>query len=144
MSIILYGITTWSIKKNAKRKYRRMLCCLEEILEVTPYKTVSVRLHASHLTNHSSKMNTTCWVLPKKLEGTHQHFIFLKTSSRTSQCWATSKDLQMDHSDGCLDRQTDRQREGVRCLRAVRVTWWWWDIYKCFLIFSFESFSHQR
>ena len=34
--------------------------CLEHILEVTLDKTVAVRPHTSHLTNHSSKTNKIC------------------------------------------------------------------------------------
>ena len=43
----------WKLRKNA-------MCCFEQILKATPYKTKSVRPLTFYLTN---KTNKTCWTL---------------------------------------------------------------------------------
>ena len=52
--------TRWELHKNAA-------CCLEQILETVPHKTVAVWTPTSHLANHSSKTNQTCGALLEKL-----------------------------------------------------------------------------
>ena len=51
----------WSLRKAVSYlKYILEAAPHENILEATPYKTVTVRLRASYLTNHPSKTNKAC------------------------------------------------------------------------------------
>ena len=50
----------WELQKNA-------ICYFEQILQTTLYKTVAVPPLSSHLTNHPSKTNKTCWRSKVKL-----------------------------------------------------------------------------
>ena len=64
MSVLLYGCTIKKLDKNALRSY-------EQILGAAPIKTPVVRPHTSHLINHLSKTNKTCWAWLEKQERTH-------------------------------------------------------------------------
>ena len=55
----------WELYKNAT-------CCFEQILEARLHKTAAVRLLTSHLKNHPSNTNQTCWTLLKKQKQTHK------------------------------------------------------------------------
>ena len=49
----------WELHKIA-------VCCLEQVLEVTAHKITAVWPPATHLKNHSNKMNKTCRALLEK------------------------------------------------------------------------------
>ena len=46
--------------------HKNNMYCFEQIPEATLHKTAPVWPPNSHLTNHSSKMNKTCWTLREK------------------------------------------------------------------------------
>ena len=59
VSILLYGCTTWTLKKTAGEEARRQLhknaaSNLEQVLAATPHKTPTVRPPASYHENYSS------------------------------------------------------------------------------------------
>ena len=77
VSILLYGCTTWTLKKHMEKKldgnYTRMLrISLNKSWKQHPHETTAVRLLASHLTNHPSKTNKTCRKLLEKQGRTHK------------------------------------------------------------------------
>ena len=43
-------------------------CCMhfQQILEAAPHKRAAIQTLSSHLTDHLSKMNKTCWALLEK------------------------------------------------------------------------------
>ena len=58
-SILLYGCTTWTLKKTAGEEARRQLhknaaSNLEQVLAATPHQTPTVRPPASYHENYSS------------------------------------------------------------------------------------------
>ena len=73
MSMLLYGCTTWTLKKHIGEKLHKnaMIYC-EQILERTNNEKTAVRPLSSHITNHPSKTNKTCGTLPEKQRRTHK------------------------------------------------------------------------
>ena len=67
MSILLSGCTTCTLKKCLEKK-----CCLEQLLEASPFKTTVIWPLTSHLTNNPSKMSKTCCALSEKQRQTHK------------------------------------------------------------------------
>ena len=68
MSVLLYGCTTWNLTKCLEKKlsgnYIRMLhVVLNKFWKQHSNKTGVVWPLTSHLANHQSKTNKTCWVL---------------------------------------------------------------------------------
>ena len=48
--------------------HKKAVCCFEQILEVTPHKTATVRPLTSHHTNNLCKTDKTCYTLLMKGE----------------------------------------------------------------------------
>ena len=76
-SILLYGCTTWTLKKTAGEEARWQLhkntaSNLEQVLAATPHKTPTVRPPASYHENYSSLTNQTCRTLLEKQGRTHK------------------------------------------------------------------------
>ena len=72
--VLLYGRTTSEETFGEKGKYKlrkNTVCCFEQILEATHYKSATVRPLNSHLINHPSKIIKTRWALLEKQGRTH-------------------------------------------------------------------------
>ena len=74
----------WELYKNATSYF-------EQILEVTPHKTIAAQPLTSHLKNHPSKTNKTCGTLLEKQEQTDKRHSFMDPFTWTCQHWLTSK-----------------------------------------------------
>ena len=63
--VIVLGLNFGEITGEKARweLHKDVACCFEQILEAAAYKTAVVRPLTSHLTNHPSKMNKTCFAL---------------------------------------------------------------------------------
>ena len=108
--------------------------CLDQILAAAAavHQTAPVQQTVSHLTNHSSKMDKTCWALMMKQGQTHKRHPFMDSCTWKCQYLAdqqrlsyinsvqkqdlTQKTCQMDDLDGWWDN--------VRELSVVSVIWW--------------------
>ena len=71
VSILLYECTTLTLTQCIEKKAWRQLPqnpanCIEQILEATSHKTAAVWPPTSHLSNHPSPTNKTCWTLQEK------------------------------------------------------------------------------
>ena len=111
----------WELLKNAAR-------CLEQILEVALYQTVTVRPLTSHHTNHSSKASKMCRVLLGKQRRIQTRHSLMDIYMWTCQYWPTRKHLHqlyldtgcnledlpgaMDERDGCQKRERERESGG--------------------------------
>ena len=69
------------------------MCCFEQILEATPYKTADLQPLTSILTNHLSKINKICWARQVKQELTHKWRSLMESNTRTHQWRPTNKDV---------------------------------------------------
>ena len=73
--ILLNGCTTWILTKPREKAWwelhKNATCCLDRILEATPFKTAAVRPPVSHYTNHSSKTDKTRGTLYEKQGRSH-------------------------------------------------------------------------
>ena len=112
--------------KKAKWKwYKKVTCCFEQILEETAHKKAVIRPPTPHLTNHPSKTNKTYWAL---LVTNSKIMFSMYTYTWTCECWPTSKDTgwSVDISGAIDDRDRWWERERVKDLYTVSMTWWWW------------------
>ena len=119
MSILLYRCTTWTLTKHIEKQLllKNAVCCLEQIVETTPHKMVTVWPLISYLTNHSNKMNKMCRALLEKQRQTYKWCPLTDFCTWICQCWPTSKDLHHLCADtGCslealLGMDSERERE---------------------------------
>ena len=72
--------------------------CFEQIQEATSHKTASARPLSSHLTNHPSKMNKTCWPQLEKKRQTHKQCSSLDFYIWAHECWLTSRHMSTLYS----------------------------------------------
>ena len=71
VSVRLHGCTRWILTKRLKKKIKGIDAIMlygvwNRSWKKPLCKTATVRPLASHLTNHPSKMNRTCWALLEK------------------------------------------------------------------------------
>ena len=80
---VFRGEASCKLHKNA-------VCCLEQILETASCKIAAVWFPTSHLTNHPSKTDKSCWILLKK-----QTNPYLDSYTWAFEYWVTCKDLHL-------------------------------------------------
>ena len=102
-------------KMHRERAWREFhndtTCCLEQILEATPSKIVTVWPLTSHIIDHSNK---TCWTLLEKQERTHKWRSSMNSCISTGQCWQASKHISSVRIQNCsIEDQPDRWMVGM-------------------------------
>ena len=73
VSILLYGCTTWTLTKEARRQlHKNAASNIEQVLAATPHKAPTIRPPASHHENYPSQTKQTCRTLLEKQGRAHK------------------------------------------------------------------------
>ena len=125
VSALLYGCTSLTLTKCMEKKldvnYTKMLrAFLNKSGKQPPHKTAVVRTLTSHLANHPSETNKTCWVLLVKLgwiqkrRSSVDYYIWtyqckdVHTSALCGHCVRSREHAKIDERQGWLVRETQR------------------------------------
>ena len=134
VSELMYVCTIWNLPKRLEKlDGNSTKCCVLFSTNpgATALKTAAMQPLASHLTNHSSKMNKTCWPPLEQAWWVHKRCPLVDSYSWTQKCWLTSQDFQqLSAGLGCriehlpkalVDR--DGWQERVKGISTVSTSW---------------------
>ena len=98
VSILLYGCTTWTLTKRLEKKARRQLhknaeSNIEQVLEATPHKALTIRPPSSHHENYPSKTNLTYRTLLEKQGRAHKRCTPMDPHNWPSKSRTTSSNI---------------------------------------------------
>ena len=115
--------THW--EKARWEQHKNATCFFEQILEVTPHKTLAVQPITSHLANSPIKTNKICGALPEKEGRTHKRrspmdVLALLSVETLDVVWKTCRERSLIGTDG------ERENQGTPdCQRDLRMRTEW-------------------
>ena len=103
-------------RKKLDGNYTRILSfCFEKIVGATPRKTATIRLLISYLTNHTFKMNKTCWAQleNRKFSGGRLYMYTPMLANQQIRSWNFLRTLDAVKKT-CHVSMAERERERER------------------------------
>ena len=130
----IWNLTKW-LEKKLSGNHKDAVYYFEWVPEAASHKTAAVWPLTSHLTNHPSKTNRTCWALLEKQGRTHKWRSPVDSYTWTHWCWPISQTNihtsalcghWMPFREFTKTIETGGEKQRVKRILAVCTTWRWY------------------